>query len=134
MRCKPDGKLWQPNSTYTIKGEKLLLASATFNQTLMAVYQVPTGVTGYMLDFGAALNRAGSANADIDLFSMPFGEVFQIKHTTGLDNAGTSSFLHNFMAPMADEFTEKSIIRMDSGAVANNTDISAHFSLLLVTN
>ena len=29
----PDGKLWQPNSTYTIKGTKLLLASATFNQT-----------------------------------------------------------------------------------------------------
>lgn len=29
----PDGKLWQPNSLYTIQGTKLLLASATFNQT-----------------------------------------------------------------------------------------------------
>ncbi len=29
----PDGKLWQPNSLYTIKGTKLLLASATFNQS-----------------------------------------------------------------------------------------------------
>ena len=29
----PDGNLWQPNSLYTIKGTKLLLASATFNQS-----------------------------------------------------------------------------------------------------
>lgn len=29
----PDGKLWQPNSLYTIKGKKLLLASTTFNQS-----------------------------------------------------------------------------------------------------
>jgi len=29
----PDGKLWRPNSLYTIKGEKLLLTTATFNQS-----------------------------------------------------------------------------------------------------
>ncbi|BAS67615.1 hypothetical protein [Bathymodiolus septemdierum thioautotrophic gill symbiont] len=29
----PDGKLWKPNSLYTIKGAKLLLTTATFNQS-----------------------------------------------------------------------------------------------------
>lgn len=29
----PDGKLWKPNSLYTIQGAKLLLTSATFNKS-----------------------------------------------------------------------------------------------------
>ena len=117
-----------------VDGTTTAQISAGQNQTLMAVYMVPAGKTGYITSMGAALNRAGSANADVELWAKPFGGVWTIKHITGVDKQGTNAFHHIFTLPMRDDFVEKTLIKIRAGATANNTDISAHFDMILVDN
>jgi hypothetical protein len=107
--------------------------SASFNQTLMAIYTIAASKTGYITNYYASMNRnvtTGAANVFLKV--QPDGETLQTKHILGLVGAGTSQFQHPFSIPL--RVTEKSDIRIQSDASANNTDISAGFDLVLVTN
>lgn len=107
--------------------------SASFNQTLMAIYTVAASHTAYMTSFYANMlrnNTTGAAN--IFLKVQPDGEPLQIKNVQGLIGAGTSHFSHLFGLPF--RVTEKSDIRIQADVTANNTDIAAGFDLALVAN
>lgn len=106
------------------------------NQTLMAIYTIPNGKTGYMSNFWAATAGASrSSNYVIDLFARPFGGVFQLKHRTALADAGTSHFMHPYEVP--EKFSAKTDIIMKADmqlGAATAASVSAGFDLILVDN
>jgi hypothetical protein len=108
--------------------------STGFNQTLMAIYQVPANKTAYVFHYYAAINKAltSGVGCDIGLQVKPFGEVYQYKHILGLQIGGASYLRHDFGIPL--ECTQKSILKVIASTTANNTDISAGFDLVLVNN
>jgi len=106
------------------------------NQTLMAIYTVPAGKTGYMRSFFAGTaggNR--STNYVIDLFARPFGQVFQLKHKSALVESGTSHWNHIYTEP--EIFQEKTdiVIRVQiTDNAITGASVSAGFDIVLVDN
>lgn len=87
------------------------------NQTLMAVYTIPNGCTGYMSRFyGATAGAKRESAHTFHLIARPFGQVFQIKHVTNIDVTGTSHFSHGFEVPEVFAAKTDIEIRMDSNA------------------
>ena len=106
------------------------------NQTLMALYTIPAGKTGYMSSFFAAIAGAKkTADYKIELFSRPNGKVFQTKHISTLQDGGTTHWNHIFQVP--EKFVEKTDITMKvtiltAGVTA--AAIGAGFDLILINN
>ena len=103
------------------------------NQTLMAVYQIPAGKTGYITHYYGSMNNSVTATSgDLRLMVKPFGEVYQIKHLLGLISTGSSLVDYQLEIPMA--LTEKSLVKITAETSGNNVDISAGFDIVLVDN
>lgn len=106
------------------------------NQTLMAIFTIPSGKTGYMRDWYANIAGANKAsNYPIELRVRPFGQVFQLKHAGALAETGTSSIQHKYEEP--EVFTEKTDVEMRVSASATGvtaTSVSAGFDIVLVDN
>lgn len=101
------------------------------NQTLMAIYTIPAGYTGYMRDW--YVSTAGGVNASIHvvrLFARPFGQVFQLKHVASISASGTSAIQHKYEEP--EIFSEKTDIEMKVNTDTNTASISAGFDIVLV--
>jgi len=106
------------------------------NQTLMALFTIPNGCTGYMDSFEAAVAGASkTAEYQIDLFARSDGGVFQLKHRDSLQDTGTTNWRHSFKVP--EVFQAKTDVAMRANLLtANKTEanISAGFDLILIDN
>jgi len=106
------------------------------NQTLMAIYTVPTGCTGYMTNYYATANPNNAAGTLFTTYlwarDNANGYAPQLKHTKGLDKDATSGFQHNFNPYY--KFTEKTDIYVTGSAGTNSVSISAGFDIILVAN
>ena len=106
------------------------------NQTLMAVYTIPAGYTGYMRDWYASSSGANkSASYVVDLFARPFGQVFQLKHRSAISDDGTTYIQHRYEEP--EVFSEKTDIEMRVTIADTNiteASISGGFDIVLVQN
>ena len=103
------------------------------NQTLMAIYQIPNNKIGYMTNYFCSFNNDPSGAAIIRLFVQPNGEVFQTKHVIGVVSSGQGSVQHQFDPPLGDSvFDEFAIIKMQGNSDADNSDISAGFSIIII--
>lgn len=106
------------------------------NQTLMAIYTIPAGKTGYMRDWFVSIAGANkTSNYPIKLRARPFGQVFQLKHTSSLSDIGTSYQQHRYEEP--EIFTEKTDIEIRIQAIAvgvTAASISAGFDIVLIDN
>lgn len=106
------------------------------NQTLMAVFTIPAGYTGYMRDWYASLAGGSKDSAyEIDLIARPFGQVFQLKHRASIVDTGTSYIQHKYQEPGV--YTEKTDIEMRCAALAVGVvgaSLSAGFDIVLVEN
>jgi hypothetical protein len=106
------------------------------NQTLMAVYTIPAGYTGYMRDWYAA--TAGSSkdsNYPIRLMARPLGQVFQLKHIAALSDSGTSQIQHKYEEP--EVFAEKTDIELRAAMLATGgtgAAVAGGFDIVLVAN
>jgi hypothetical protein len=104
------------------------------NQTLMAVYTIPDGKTGYMRDWYASVAGANkTTNYIMELRARPTGKVFQLKHKSSLSDDGTSYIQHKYEEP--EVFAARTDIEMRcqltaSGATA--AAVSAGFDIVLV--
>ena len=101
------------------------------NQTLMALYTVPNGCTGFMDNFWASTARASkSTSYTVKVKARPFGQVFQLKHQNSISDIATGYVQHSYRVP--EKFTEKTDIEMtvqaDEAGVTGAT-ISAGFDL-----
>jgi len=106
------------------------------NQTLMAIYTIPAGKTGYLRSWYAATAGAGRGSSYIvQLFARPFGQVFQLKHKSAVSDTGTSAYVHDYIDP--EVFSEKTDIEMRVTMTANGgtgASVSAGFDIVLVDN
>lgn len=70
------------------------------NQTLMSIYTVPLGKTAYLEDFFASVVGANkSGDYVIEVYARPFGGVFQLKHKSAVNEAGSTHIQHKYGVP-----------------------------------
>lgn len=106
------------------------------NQTLMSIYTIATGKTGYLQSFFASEGGASrDTNYIIKLFARQSGGVFQLKHKTALSTTGTSHFSHVYDVP--EVFAAGTDIEMTTQITESPItagDISSGFDLKLIDN
>jgi len=102
------------------------------NQTLMAIYTIPAGKTGYMRDWFSSLSKDKVTSCVIHLDARPFGQVFQLKHTSAISSTGTSYIQHRYNEP--EIFTEKTDIIMHANTTTNDSGVSGGFDIVLINN
>jgi len=97
-----------------------------YSQTLMAVYTIPAGHTGYLLQLGASVNK--NEDVQISMFQRQDGESFKILH---LSEIYQNTYSMNFPHPI--RLNEKTDIELRASEVeTNNTRVTGTFDLLLV--
>ena len=102
------------------------------NQTLMALYTIPNGKTGYLLQGTNSLvttNRAYSIDGRLTM--RPYGGVFQLKKTFGLESDGTSYMVQHF--PLPAKIGQKTDIRVSAISSATG-GVNTTFEILLIDN
>jgi len=104
------------------------------NQTLMALWTVPAGYTGYLMQYDVSNGTTSNTPAvcKLSLVARPFGEVFQIKDVKSLT---TGMHIENtLIVPL--KFTEKTDIeaRAISSSASVSFDISAAFEIIYIQN
>lgn len=100
------------------------------NQTLMAVYTVPNGKTGYLSRFFMSNSNRMSQVSDVSLLVRPVGGVFQLKSRTAIGTDGTSHIQHLYDVP--EVVAAKSDIIMEANSSANDGIVSAGFDIILI--
>lgn len=100
----------------------------TYGQTLMCVYTIPAGYTGYLLCIDASLNKAEDGN--IRVYQRPFGRSFKVAHMAELFQ---NSYRYDFPIPLP--FYEKCDLDIRLAEVeTNNTRCTANFDIVLIKN
>ena len=104
------------------------------NQTLMALWTVPAGYTGYLLQYDVSNGTTSNTPAvcKMTLVARPYGEVFQSKDVKSLT---TGMHIENtLVVPL--KFTEKTDIevRAVSSSASVVFDISAAFEIIYIKN
>lgn len=105
----------------------LAQAKAMHNQTLMALYTIPNGKTGYIIKKFAGTNKDKQVN--IHLMVRPFGEVFQIKQH---DTIFQDRFSHTFELPIV--ALQKADIELRAKVSTSTAEVSGGFDIVLVDN
>jgi hypothetical protein len=104
------------------------------NQTLMALWTIPAGYTGYLMQYDVSNGTTSNTPAvcKLLLVARPYGEVFQTKDikslTTGMHIENT------LIIPV--EFAEKTDIEVRAVSSSNSVtfDISSAFEMLYIKN
>lgn len=110
-------------------GTTVLRITAGKGQTLMAVYTIPAGYTGYLMK-GVMSLQAG-ADATGDMFVRYFGQQsFRVGHS--FEVTGGSPYGYDFTVPPM--IPEKSDIDVRVNVRSNNARATAAFDLILVKN
>ena len=104
------------------------------NQTLMALWTVPAGYTGYLMQYDVSNGTTSNTPAvcKLTLVARPYGEVFQSKDVKSLT---TGMHIENtLIVPV--KFTEKTDIevRAVSSSASVTFDISAAFEIIYIKN
>ena len=124
------------NITATAATDGTVTAQITIdnNQTLMAIYMIPAGVTGYMTNWHGDLLKTGGATkfADFHLMSMDFGGVWRVRSSASTGSDGANVFQQHIKPYKS--FSAKSLIKVVSNPSADAQDIGAGFDLVLVDN
>lgn len=99
-------------------------------QTLMTLYTVPAGYTGYLTKGVASIQYGGDAT--IEMYVRYFGQAsFRIGHTGEVAGTGMP-YVYDFTVPIA--IPEKSDIDVRARCRSNNSRITSAFDLILIKN
>lgn len=111
----------------TVTGSSTRLVIGAGNgQTLMAVYTIPAGFTGYLIDYYASANAVAAAYLDVKLWTKDANGIINLKH-----QQSTTGFVdYHFGAPF--KIPEKNDIYLNAVSSANNTDVCGGFNIVLV--
>jgi hypothetical protein len=103
-------------------------------QTLMAIYSIPAGHTGYFLKGYVGLTTGvTSRSAALTWNARLLGGVFRTQSAIGLSSGGSSTWQYEYPVPVS--VPEKSDIKISCTDVgANSTAVSGGFTILLVEN
>ena len=118
------------NINMQIFGTTVCRINAGKGQTLMAIYTVPAGYTGYIMQ-GTATCQYG-ADATGDMFVRYFGQTaFRVGHSFEFSGAG-GQYFYKFTVPVV--IPEKSDIDIRASVRSNNARLTAAFDIILVEN
>ena len=99
-------------------------------QTLMSVYTIPAGFTGYLMRLD--VTAQGTATGTFKLFARPGGVgSFQVKHTAEVNGVGGP---YQLEYPIPQSFPEKTDIDARMLTLSNNGRYTCTFDILLVDN
>lgn len=106
------------------------------NQTLMAVYTIPNGKTGYLQRVFASTSKANQdAQYIVDVFARKEGQVFQLKNRFALNDQATSICTFDYEVP--EKLSEKTDIELRV-AIADigktKAGVSGGFDIVLIDN
>ena len=122
-----------PGGVVTTKANVRAIINNGNNQTLMAIYTIPAGYTGYMRDWYAATAGGVKDTTNIiRLYARPFGKVFQLKHVSAVTTTGTSQIQYKYEEP--EIFAEKTDIVMRANTDVSAAAVAAGFDIVLVQN
>ena len=101
------------------------------NQTLMALYTIPLGYTGYMLQgTNGIIGTTRGYSISGKLSMRKYGKVFQLKKTFGLSSDGTGFFVMPF--PVPGKIPALTDIRTQAISSANGGGINTTFEINLI--
>ena len=103
------------------------------NQTLMALYTIPLGKTGYLLQGTNSIigtNRGYSISGK--LLMRPYGKVFQLKKTFGLASDGSGYMVMPF--PLPGKIPQLTDIKVSAISSAAGGGLNNTFEILLIEN
>ena len=99
-------------------------------QTLMSVYTIPAGFTGYLMRLD--VTAQGTATGSFKLFARPGGAgSFQLKHVAEVNGVGGP---YQLEYPIPQSFPEKTDIDARMRTRSNNGRYTCTFDILLVDN
>ena len=101
------------------------------NQTLRALYTIPLGKTGYLIQGSNNIigtNRAYSVSGRLEM--RKYGKVFQLKKTFGLSTDGTSFFI--LPQPLPGVIPARTDIKISAISSAAGGGINTTFEILLI--
>lgn len=106
--------------------------TAEFNQTLMAIYQIPADKTGYLVHYDASLHKKGGGTKLVDIFlmSMKFGGPLLIRDSGSVASDGGIHLEHEFKP--WEKLLPKETVQIMANPSADAQDISAGFDIVLV--
>lgn len=118
--------------TINVKRETQIVAqiNANVGETLMGVYTVPAGYTGFILQGDASI-KAG-ADSTVSFYGKVNGTgVFRLAHTLEISGDG-GQYRYPFKVPRA--FPERSDLDVRASVRTNKARVTASFDILLVKN
>lgn len=106
------------------------------NQTLMCIYTIPAGKTGYLYEWDASTAGASkSSQYIIRVKARPFGQVFQLKHISSISDTAGNTYTHEYKPPTVySEKTDFVITVQATEAGATGASVAASFDLILIDN
>jgi hypothetical protein len=112
-------------------GTQVLRIIAGAGQTLMAVYTVPAGYTGYLYQGIASAQSGADATGFMYVRYNTVGTTFRVAHTFEVSGDG-GPYNYNFSFPQV--LTEKTDIDVRLTTRSNNGRFTAAFDILLIKN
>ena len=114
--------------TLSVGGVVVAKVDATFGQTLMCVYTIPAGYTGYLVQLSATAQK--NKDAQIRLLHRPLNFSFKISHMAEVFEGN-----YKYAPKIPIKFSEKTDIDFVAAeAETSNTRVTGTFEILLVSN
>ena len=111
--------------TVSASGAIVAQINTGYAQTLMAVYTIPAGFTGYLVALDATID--GTKNCQVLMYHRLFGKPFRIAHIAESDG----HYRYEFVAPLT--VPEKTDIDIRVAEVSgNDARVTANFDLVLI--
>ena len=111
--------------TVSASGTVVAQINVGYAQTLMAVYTVPAGYTGYLVALDSTIDS--NKNAQIFMYHRLFGKPFRIAHIA--ETAG--HYRYDFHAPLRIPEKTDIDIRIDNVS-GNDSRVTANFDIVLI--
>ena len=112
-------------------GVEVLRITAGLGQTLMSVYTVPNGYTGYLYQGVCTIQTGGDATGFMMVRYNTIGQAFRVGHTFEVNGAG-GEYFYKFAFPI--ELSQHSDIDIRVTTRGNNSRVTAAFDMLLIKN
>jgi len=113
---------------HTVNGSGTVVAQvpANYGSTLMGVYTIPAGYTGYLM--GMSVTASSSDDAQFAVFIREEGQAFRVVHVADVYQ---NTYKYEFQTPL--RFPAKTDVDFRAIAVySDNTRLSANFDIMLV--
>ena len=113
-------------------GATQLTINAGMGQSLMAMYRIPVGYTGFVERWECGIVGKTFAKVENLMLARKVGEAWRVKDLIGTSSSGSSFVSKNYVYPLAYPALTEIVIRAESDT--NATGVSSTFDITLVAD